>query len=247
LTLLYLFVDLGNPYIRQEVANFISSRDGVSANPDHIFISNGASECVRTFLCAAISGPRDGVMVPVPQYPLYSASVALYNGKLVGYYLDENSTWSLNVEYLEKSLSEARQSGINVKVLVFINPGNPTGQCMSRRSLEDLVSFCFKNRLILIADEVYQENIYLPHSKPFISARFVVHNMGEPYRTGVELVSLHSVSKGAYGECGLRGGYMELHNMDAAVLDEIYKLTSINLSPNVPGQVRQDLHYIAVV
>ena len=61
--------------------------------------------------------------------------------------------------------------------------------------------------------------------------------MGEPYNSSVELLSLHTVSKGAYGECGLRGGYMELHNIDPKVIDEIYKISSINLSPNVVGQV----------
>jgi hypothetical protein len=61
--------------------------------------------------------------------------------------------------------------------------------------------------------------------------------MPEPYRSGTEIVSFHTVSKGAYGECGLRGGYMELYNMDPEVIDQIYKMSSINLSPNVPGQV----------
>ena len=59
----------------------------------------------------------------------------------------------------------------------------------------------------------------------------------EPVRSGTEIFSLHSVSKGAYGECGLRGGYFEAHNIDPRVLDEIFKTASINLSPNIPGQV----------
>jgi len=88
----------------------------------------------------------------------------------------------------------------------------------------------------MCADEVYQENIY--NSKlPFISARKVLHTLPEPYHSNTELVSFHTISKGAYGECGLRGGYMELHNMEPELVDEIYKVTSINLCPNVPGQV----------
>ena len=69
------------------------------------------------------------------------------------------------------------------------------------------------------------------------TARATLATMPEPYRSTAEMVSFHTVSKGAYGECGLRGGYMELHNIDPEVIDEMYKMSSINLSPNVVGQV----------
>lgn len=206
------------------------------SNPENIFISNGASECVRMLLFAMIRNNTDGVMVPIPQYPLYSASIALYGGSLVGYYLDEDNTWALDMAELERSLHAARDKGINVRALVFINPGNPTGQCLTEDAIRDLIQFCYNNRLVICADEVYQENIYNTE-RPFISCRKVLGTMPEPYFSGTELVSFHTVSKGAYGECGLRGGYMELHNMDPLVIDELYKVASINLSPNVPGQV----------
>ena len=61
--------------------------------------------------------------------------------------------------------------------------------------------------------------------------------MPEPIRSGLELVSFHTVSKGAWGECGMRGGYMELHNFDPAVVDELYKISAINLCSNMPGQI----------
>ena len=61
--------------------------------------------------------------------------------------------------------------------------------------------------------------------------------MPEPIRSGLELVSFHTVSKGAWGECGMRGGYMECHNFDPAVVDELYKISAINLCSNMPGQV----------
>ena len=95
----------GNPYIRSEIAQFISNTHKVPpVSPDNIFIQNGAryyccvfgdivlifdySECVRLILRAIIRGPNDGILCPIPQYPLYSASIALYNGALLGYYLD---------------------------------------------------------------------------------------------------------------------------------------------------------------
>jgi len=226
----------GHLFIRKEICDFIYRHSGMPADPDNIFISNGASECARMILQAMIRGKTDGIMVPIPQYPLYSASIALYGGELVPYYLDELNGWSLDVKELQKSYNDARSKGINPRALVFINPGNPTGQCLSEDNVRQLITFCFENRLVLLADEVYQENIY-NSTRPFISARKVLGNMPEPIRSSLELLSFHTVSKGTYGECGLRGGYMELHNFDPLVVQEIYKLASINLSPNVTGQL----------
>lgn len=226
----------GNPHVRQEIAEHITKQSGQPCDIDNIFIGNGASEVARMVLFAMIRNSNDGILVPIPQYPLYSASIALYGGTLVPYYLDEPNGWSLDISELQRSLNTARAEGIVCRALVFINPGNPTGQCLTEENLRDLITFCYDNRLVLCADEVYQENIYNP-DLPFIAARKVLGLMPEPYFSGTELVSFHTVSKGAYGECGLRGGYMELHNMDPEVVDELYKVASINLCPNVPGQI----------
>jgi len=114
--------------------------------------------------------------------------------------------------------------------------GNPTGQCLTEQNMRDLIAFCYESNLVLMADEVYQENIY-NLSRPFISARQVLGKMPEPIKSGQEVVSFHTVSKGAYGECGMRGGYMELHNFDPDVIEELYKVAAINLCSNMPGQV----------
>jgi glutamate--glyoxylate aminotransferase len=148
----------GNPYIRQEIADFITRQSGQHACPDNIFISNGASEVARMLLQAMIRGSNDGIMVPIPQYPLYSASIALYGGQLVPYYLDEENGWALDIGELKRSLETARSKGICVRAMVFINPGNPTGQCLSEQNLKDLIAFCYESQLVLMADEVYQEN-----------------------------------------------------------------------------------------
>eukprot|EP00605_Chrysophyceae_sp_TOSAG23-4_P001897 GSChrysophyteH1.ASY1.ANO1.2095.1 assembled CDS len=208
----------GNPYVRQEIANFIERTSGVPSNPNNIFISNGASEVARMMIFSLIRGSNDGIMVPIPQYPLYSASIALYGGQLVPYYLDEEAGWSMNVAELEHSIHESRAKGICVRALV------------------SLITFCHKNSLVLIADEVYQENIY-NSNRPFVGARAALSRCPEPVRSELELCSLHTVSKGAYGECGLRGGYMELHNIRDDVVDEMYKIAAINLCSNMPGQV----------
>ena len=99
-----------------------------------------------------------------------------------------------------------------------------------------MLRFCHTNRLLLLADEVYQENIYNPR-RPFVSCRAALATLPQDIQASTELISFHTISKGPYGECGLRGGYMELYNIDPEVVDQLYKLASVNLSPNVVGQV----------
>lgn len=78
----------------------------------------------------------------------------------MGYFLDESKGWAMNVSELKRSVSEARADGIAVRGIVFINPGNPTGQCLSAANLQELIKFAYDEHLVLMADEVYQENIY---------------------------------------------------------------------------------------
>eukprot|EP00873_Tetraselmis_striata_P001310 jgi/Tetstr1/421574/TSEL_012518.t1 len=174
------------------------------------------------------------------EYPLYSASIQLYGGTLIPYALDESKGWSMDIPGMTKVVEDARAAGKNVRAMVFINPGNPTGQCLSKDNLKELVKFAYDQKIILLCDEVYQENIY-QDERPFVSARAVAHDMGEPYRSGLEMMCFHTVSKGAVGECGLRGGYVEMVNIHQGAVDEVYKIASINLSPNVPGQVAMSL------
>lgn len=227
----------GNGYIRQEVKNFIERQPGVKvASIDNIFISNGASEVVRSALNAIIRGKEDGIMTPIPQYPLYSASIGLYGGTLVPYFLEESQGWSLTRTALEESYNTAKQKGVTPRGLVFINPGNPTGQCLTEENLMEIITFCCDFGLVIMADEVYQENVY--NSKlPFVSARATLAKMSPDIQRKAEMISFHTVSKGSYGECGMRGGYMEIYNMSQDLADQLYKMSSINLSPNVVGQL----------
>lgn len=226
----------GFSYARERVANFISQRDGVTANADKIYMTNGASEGVRIAMRLIIRDSNDGILVPIPQYPLYSALITLSGAKMVEYYLDEENDWALDVIDLKKRIAEARAKGINLRALTLINPGNPTGQVLSEDNLKEIIKLCFQEKICLMADEVYQENIYKDGAK-FYSARKVLHEMGEPYSSSVELFSLHTISKGYMGECGLRGGYMETHNLDPEVEEMLIKLKSIELCSNTIGQV----------
>lgn len=222
----------GIPFVRQAVADFIQKRDGVKADKDHIILTDGASKGVQAVLTALLKTPQDGVMVPIPQYPLYSASLALYGGRQIGYYLDEENRWQLNEQILEASITKAKGEGVRPVAIVVINPGNPTGAVLLRENIEMIVRFARTHGLSVIADEVYQENVY------DTGARFVSFTrvMGEMGVTDISLFTLHSVSKGFLGECGHRGGYLELRNIPDDVLGQFIKLQSISLCANVSGQ-----------
>ncbi|CAL9777046.1 unnamed protein product [Musa acuminata subsp. burmannicoides] len=226
----------GLPGIRKEIAEFIGRRDGYPSDPELIYLTDGASKGVMQILNTIIRNENDGILVPVPQYPLYSATISLYGGSLVPYYLEEEANWGLDINHIRQSVAAARMKGICVRALVIINPGNPTGQCLSEANLRELLKFCFQENIVLLADEVYQQNIY-QDERPFISARKILLDMGPPISTEVQLVSFHTVSKGYWGECGQRGGYFEMTNLPAKTVDEIYKVASVSLSPNVPGQI----------
>lgn len=230
----------GAPGIRQEIADFIERRDGHPSNPDHIFVTDGASPAVRYLLNAIIRDEHDGLLVPIPQYPLYSASIQLYGGTLIPYNLKEDNNWGLNVDDLRQAAQDARERGLAVRALVFINPGNPTGQCLSTQNLQEIIQFCYEEGVVLMADEVYQENVY-QDERPFVSAKKVLREMPPEIANSLELCSFHTVSKGALGECGLRGGYVEMTNVHPGSVEEIYKIASINLCSNVMGQVSLSL------
>jgi alanine transaminase len=106
---------------------------------------------------------------------------------------------------------------------------------LDRKDIEDIIKICYENKVLIMADEVYQENIYYPEERPFVSFRKVLAEMGNPYKNNVELISLHSISKGFMGECGFRGGYFETHNLDPYADEILYKLKSIDLCSNTTG------------
>jgi len=135
---------------------------------------------------------------------------------------------------LNGQLQKQKKKGINVRGLVVINPGNPTGQCLSEDNIEEIVKFSHEHNLVILSDEVYQANIY--SDTPFTSFKKVVSRLGKKY-ADQELASFHSVSKGFFGECGQRGGYVELTGFDEAIHSAYYKLASISLCSNIAGQI----------
>ncbi|KAL0488594.1 alanine transaminase, partial [Acrasis kona] len=226
--------------IRQKVADFIVSRDKLpyKVAPENIFLCDGASPAIQHCLKLLVKNDRSGIMTPVPQYPLYSGTIQSLGGHLVGYNLDEDQGWSLSASELERSYAEAESKGIDIRALVVINPGNPTGRVLPKESLIEVIEFCAKRGVILLADEVYQQNVY--GTRPFISFTGVVEEL--KLTESFEMISFHSCSKGFLGECGRRGGYMHLSPaISREAIDELYKMCSIALCSNVDGQVMVDL------
>lgn len=228
----------GLRFAREAIAEFIAARDsfgGVAqhTDPEHIYLTDGASKGVQTALRLLISSENDGILIPLPQYPLYSATITLYGGQQLGYYLDEESGWSLSEQMLEDAIHGAMKRGIRARAIVVINPGNPTGAVLSEDNIRMVIRFAKRHDLAILADEVYQENIYRPGAH-FISFAHVMSAMNE---REVSLFSFHSISKGFFGECGQRGGYMEVRNVPEEVMTQITKLQSVALCANLPGQV----------
>ena len=224
----------GPQFIREAVAAHIDRRDGADdtriprSDPGQVFMTNGASEAVRYVIDLLIHDENDGIMIPIPQYPLYSAAIKRCGGTQVDYFLDEESGWTMERTLLESSLEAARARGVAVKAIVVINPGNPTGAVLNEQTIGEVIAFAGENGLAIIADEVYQENVYDADAGFVSFARMLG-------RSDVPLFSVHSTSKGFYGECGHRGGYLEIRNAPRVAntglsfTDLVLKQASVNI------------------
>ena len=194
---------------RKHVADYIQQRDGYPAYPGNIFLTNGASSGIGMVLQGMLANNNDAVMIPIPQYPIYSALIAKLGGRQVGYELDESMNWAVSREELEKQYEKAKKQDLEVRALALINPGNPSGNVMTHCDIQVVTEFCADHGIVLLADEVYQANVYTEGAE-FVSAKKVALDC---QLKNLQLVSFHSTSKGLMGECGRRGGYMELHNI----------------------------------
>jgi len=159
--------------IRDAVAAFIAARDGMEADPDAIYLTDGASKGVQAALRLLLSSPDDGIMIPIPQYPLYSATITMYEGRQVGYYLDEEHDWALSRDLLEESLAQAQKAGVKTKAIVVINPGNPTGSVLTAENVKMVIRFAKEHGLAILADEVRRgrldgELVSLMETLPFV-------------------------------------------------------------------------------
>ncbi|XP_028328773.1 alanine aminotransferase 1-like [Gouania willdenowi] len=233
----------GIPEVVQGITEFISRRDGgVPCHPENIFISSGSQWCLSNILRVLVNTKAllpTAVLSPVPCHPTMMLSLTAEGVIPVPYHLCEEEGWALKGEELQRALQSAH--GVcNPVALYVINPGNPAGLVQSRASIQEIIRFVYERRLFLLADEVYQDCVCGADSQ-FISYKQVLVEMGPPYSDSVELASFHSASKGMMGECGLRGGYVELVNVDPAVMEYIYMLFSMDICASLSGQMAIDL------
>lgn len=213
-----------------------TGRDGFPADPAHIFLSAGASSGVNTLLSVICADKKSGILIPIPQYPLYSATLALLDAAPVPYNLDESKAWGTGLETIQAAYNKAVAEGIDVRCIVVINPGNPTGASLSEEDIRGVVAFAAEKNVVVMADEVYQTNVFVGKFHSFKGVLRQMQKETPGKYDAVELASLHSISKGMVGECGHRGGYFELVGFDPAVEANIYKFVSIMLCAPVIGQ-----------
>ena len=211
----------GFAIVRQQVADFIAERDGVPANPKDIFLTDGASKGVEFILKLMLRGSSDGVLVPCSTA---LGRLALAQAQLLPYSSTRRPgrchPGSRRCSRRAPRRLAARARGDQ--------PGQPDGR-LPLENMQEIVRFCARHGLVLLADEVYQENIY-DAARPFHSFKKVAAGLGAE-AAGLQLVSFHSVSKGFLGECGIRGGYFELTGFDPEVQAQLLKLVSIGRAP----------------
>ena len=188
---------------------------------EDIYIGNGASELIIMSMQALLDN-GDEVLIPAPDYPLWTAAVSLAGGKPVHYLCDEAKDWSPDLEDMRSKLTA------RTKALVLINPNNPTGALYSDAILKELVEFAQQHQLIIFADEIYDKVLYDGHQHTSIAS------LSEE----ILFVTFGGLSKN-YRACGYRVGWMILSGNKVSARDYIEGLqilASMRLCPNMPGQ-----------
>ncbi|XP_049911242.1 alanine aminotransferase 2-like [Epinephelus moara] len=232
----YSVTTLGIPCVQKSIAEFITRRDGgVISNPEDIIISRGSQKCLSMILHLMASGEGDtrtGVLIPMPCPHTLPPLLDMSGVTLVPYQLMEDQGWAVDLHELQRALRKVK-GRCEPRAIYISNPGNPTGHLQNRKTIEEVIRFAATEGLILLAEEVYQDCVY-GQGQEFISYKRVLFEMGKEYSETVELVSFHCLSSACMGECGLRGGYMEVINMDPAV--NMY-LKKVPVSPPVLSQL----------
>ncbi len=188
---------------------------------DDVYTGNGVSELIVISMNALLND-GDEVLVPSPDYPLWTAAVSLSGGTPVHYLCDEEKDWAPDLADLRKKITP------RTKAIVMINPNNPTGAIYSKEVLLELTQIARENGLILFADEIYDKMLY--DAEKHISLASL--------STDVVVITFNGLSKN-YRSCGYRAGWMVVSGDKEMVRDYIEglnMLASMRLCANVPGQ-----------
>ena len=188
---------------------------------DDVYTGNGVSELIVLSMNALLND-GDEVLVPAPDYPLWTAAVSLSSGTPVHYLCDESKDWAPDLNDLRKKITP------RTKAIVVINPNNPTGAIYSKEVLLEMIKIAREHGLILFADEIYDKMLY--DEEKHISLASL--------STDVVTITFNGLSKN-YRSCGYRAGWMVVSGDKEMVRDYIEglnMLASMRLCANVPGQ-----------
>jgi len=188
---------------------------------DDVYTGNGVSELIVLSMNALLND-GDEVLVPAPDYPLWTAAVSLSSGTPVHYLCDESKEWAPDLADLRKRITP------RTKAIVVINPNNPTGAIYSKEVLLELTQIARENGLILFADEIYDKMLYDAEKHVSLAS----------LSTDVVVITFNGLSKN-YRSCGYRAGWMVVSGDKEMVRDYIEglnMLASMRLCANVPGQ-----------
>ncbi|XP_032382098.1 alanine aminotransferase 2 [Etheostoma spectabile] len=233
----YSSASCGIPCVQKSVAEFITRRDGgVSSHPEDIIFSSGSQKTVmhRHVYFVHSNQTKRSQNVPAEEPCPHTLPPLLdeVGVTLVPYQLMEDRGWAVDLDELHGALKTAR-GRCEPRAIYISNPGNPTGHVQDRKSIEEVIRFAATEGLVLLAEEVYQDSVY-GQDKEFISYKRVLFEMDQEFSETVALVSFHSVSSACMGEAGLRGGYMEVINMDPAVQKYLRSMQDSSSPPVLP-------------
>lgn len=189
---------------------------------DDIYLGNGVSELI-TMSMQALLNDGDEVLIPAPDYPLWTAAVSLSGGTPVHYICDEEADWFPSIEDIESKINH------RTKALLIINPNNPTGAVYSKEILLEIVELARKHNLILFADEIYSKIVY--DDAQYIPLASLSND--------VFTVSFNGLSK-SYRLAGFRSGWMVLSgpkHLAKSYIEGLEILTNMRLCANVPAQL----------
>jgi alanine-synthesizing transaminase len=207
---------------RRAVVHYTQEKHIPHVTVDDVYLGNGASELI-TMSMNALLNAGDEILVPAPDYPLWTASVALAGGTPVHYVCDEGADWMPDIDDIKKKITPA------TKGIVVINPNNPTGALYPDSVLQQIVELARQHQLIVFADEIYDKTLYDGN----------VHTSIASMADDVLFVTFNGLSKN-YRSCGYRAGWMVVSGDKRQARDYIEglnMLASMRLCANTPGQL----------
>ncbi|KZZ53829.1 aminotransferase, partial [Oleiphilus sp. HI0118] len=206
---------------RKAVMQHYQSRGILDVDIEDIYLGNGASELIVMAMQALLNN-GDEVLIPAPDYPLWTAAVTLSSGKAVHYQCDEQSNWQPNIDDIKNKITD------KTKAIVVINPNNPTGAVYSKKLLQQIVDLAREHSLILLADEIYDKILYDK----------AVHHPMAGLSHDVVTLTFNGLSK-SHRAAGYRSGWLLISGPKHTASDFIEgldMLASMRLCANVPAQ-----------